>query len=234
MCRESQVPVHCDAVQAVGKIPVDFGDLGVDALSFSAHKFHGPAGIGGLLVRHDVSLSPILFGGFQQGGLRPGTEPVPLVIGLWKALDLWSRERHDRAARLMRLRDELARRLRVGFPNLVVNGDGADRLPHTLNVAFPGVDRQALVMALDMVGVACSTGSACASGSSERSPVLLAMGAAEGVVDSSIRLTLSAFTTESEVELGSLRILNVLKDLQNRFSARSAPVPPRVGAAKPI
>jgi cysteine desulfurase len=234
LCRRHSIPVHSDAVQAVGKMPVSFADLGVDALSFSAHKFHGPVGIGGLFVRHEAPLTAILFGGFQQAGLRPGTESLALVIGMKTALELWWRGGERRAQQIAGLRDRLAERLRAGFPGLIINGEGAPRLPHTLNVAFPGLDRQAIVMALDMVNIACSTGSACASGSSERSPVLLAMGLPPDVVDGSIRLSLSTFTTESDIDQASSRILQIINNLQRAVSSSGRLAPARVTEQKPI
>jgi cysteine desulfurase len=216
VCHSGGVPVHTDAVQVVGKLPVDFRQLGVSALSLSAHKFHGPRGIGALIVRHGVELTPILFGGFQQLGLRPGTESVTLAVGLHRALQLWQDEADERASRMARLRDRLEERLLANVPDLVINGAGAARLPHTSNVAFPGLDRQALLMALDMAGVACSTGSACASGSSEPSPVLLAMGCPADIVEGSLRLSLSAFTTEAEIDQAAGRIRQVFNDLHRK------------------
>lgn len=224
VCNSSSTPLHTDAVQAVGKIDVQFRQLGASALSFTAHKFHGPLGIGGLLLRSDRlqpegRLQPQLFGGFQQAGLRPGTESAPLVVGMRTALDLWHAERSDREARMRTLRDRLERQIVQGYPHALVVAGDAPRLPHTLNVALAGIDRQALVMALDMEGVACSTGSACASGSSEPSPVLLAMGCDEGVVSSSIRLSLGSETTAAEVDEAARRILLACKRLQHAFSA---------------
>ena len=234
ICRSRGVPVHTDAVQAVGKIPVHFRSLGVDALSFSAHKFHGPGGIGGIVLRHDVSISPILFGGFQQAGLRPGTEPVALIVGLLRALQIAIESLGKTQAKMSRLRDHLAALLRAGFPELVVNGEGAIRLPHTLNVGFPGLNRQALAMALDLAGVACSTGSACASGSSELSPVLLAMGLPMDVIEGSIRFSLSAAINDSEVDEAASRILTVVNDLRRRGPAQRRSVPPPLVSPKPL
>jgi cysteine desulfurase len=234
ICRPQGILVHVDAVQAAGKYPVDFRQLDVDAVTISAHKFHGPIGVGGLLVRSGVGLAPILWGGFQQSGLRPGTESVTLVLGMWRALQWWRDDDADRHLRLARLRDRLADQLRAGYRTLVVNSEGAARLPHILNVSFPGIDRQALVMALDRALVACSTGSACASGSSAPSPVLRAMGLSEEVISSSVRFSLSAFTTESEVEQAAARILSVVNDLRRLPRTRSAPLPPRVPAPKAI
>jgi cysteine desulfurase len=211
------VPFHTDAVQAVGKLPVDFRALGVATLSLSAHKFHGPRGIGALLVRHGARLSPILFGGFQQDGLRPGTEPVALAVGLCTALEVWHGQRESRREHLATLRDRFEAQLRAGWPELVVNGGGAERLPHTSNVSFPGLDRQALAIALDLAGVACSTGSACASGASERSPTLLAMGLPAAVVEGALRFSFAATTTFEEVDEAARRILHVCKDLKTHL-----------------
>lgn len=214
ICRRHGVAIHTDAAQAVGKIDVQFSELGVTALTLTAHKLHGPLGIGGLLLSHDAQVEPCFFGGFQQGGLRPGTESVVLAEGLRKAIDLWRSEGANRTKRMAELRDRLEQRISGEIPNAIVVGGASERLPHTSNLAFPGLDRQALVMALDQAGVAVSTGSACASGSPEPSAVLLAMGCSEAVIRSSIRLSLGANTTSAEMEEGTRRILLVCKQLQ--------------------
>jgi cysteine desulfurase len=213
ICRASGVLMHTDATQAVGKIPVSFQELGVDALTAAAHKFHGPLGIGVLIVRHGVKLEPSLHGGFQQAALRPGTESVALAIGMQTALELWHREADQRRDRMAALRDELERGVRAGYPQAIIIGGDAPRLPNTSNLAFVGLDRQALVMGFDLAGVACSTGSACASGSSEPSPALVAMGLPEEQISSSIRLSLGAMTTAEEVAEAGRRILAVCNRL---------------------
>jgi cysteine desulfurase len=215
LCAPAGVPVHTDAVQIVGKVPVNFQQLNVTALSLTAHKFHGPVGVGALVVRSEVPLRPLLWGGFQQAGLRPGTESVALAVGLQRALELWQQESEERTTRMASLRNLLERSLCSEFPELVINGAQAPRLPHTANLAFPGMDRQTLLMALDLVGVACSTGSACASGSSEPSPVLQAMGLPPAVIHSALRFSLGAFTTEAEVLQAARRISQIVKDLQH-------------------
>jgi cysteine desulfurase len=214
LCCEHGALLHTDAVQAVGKVPVHFRHLGVAAMTIAAHKFHGPCGIGALLLRHGVTLRPQLFGGFQQTRLRPGTEVVALAVGMHEALRCWQREQDARGKRLAELRNHLEALLRESCPNIVVHSADAERLPHTLSVGFPGVNRQALVMALDMAGVACSTGSACASGSSDPSPTLVAMGCQKDVLDGSIRLSLGATTTPADVDEAARRILRVHKELQ--------------------
>jgi cysteine desulfurase len=208
---------HTDAVQAVGRVSVSFRDLDVDAMTVAPHKFHGPLGIGALVVRHGVKLQPQLFGGFQQGGLRPGTENVALAVGFHEALKLAIAELPARAARMQSLRDEFERILRAEFDEIVIIGERsiAPRLPNTSCVSFPGLNRQALVMALDLAGVACSTGSACASGSSEPSPTLVAMGMPKDVIEGAIRFSLGAFTTADEVAEAARRIIKTVKHLQS-------------------
>ena len=196
-CRSCRIRLHTDAVQAVGKIPVDFRRLAVDMLSFSAHKFHGPRGIGGLLIGPDVALQPMLWGGFQQQGLRPGTEDLALVVGMHRALEL-ALEEMDSGLNALRLRFEQS--LKKAIPSVVIVGESTDRLPQTTCVAFPGLDRQALLLAADMRGLAISTGSACASGSSDPSPVLLAMGLPNEQIEGAIRVSLSRQTTASEID----------------------------------
>ncbi len=214
ICREHGVPFHTDAIQAAGKIPIHFRDLGVDALSLAAHKFQGPLGIGALLVRSDVAIRPIHYGGHQQWGLRPGTEPLPLVIGMVTALELFVKEWEEHARHLERLRTRFEAGLKAGYPDLRVNGAEAVRLPNVSSVAFPGLDAQMLLMALDQVAVACSVGSACSSGSTELSPTLLAMGLPKEVVQSSLRFSLGATTTEEEIEEAVRRILSVVDALR--------------------
>lgn len=200
LCNTSKIPVHTDAVQAVGKVPVSFADLGVTALTATAHKFHGPRGIGVLLLRHDAQLQPILHGGSQQLGSRPGTESVALAVGMHKALELCHANLNSRQHHMEQLRDQLQTKLSAQIPKLIVNGGEAPRLPHTLNISVPGLDRQSLLLALDQAGLACSTGSACESGSSQPSHVLIAMQSPQAVIEGSIRISLSAETTAEEIE----------------------------------
>jgi cysteine desulfurase len=227
LCHERSMAMHTDAVQAVGKIPVHFRELGVDAMTVAPHKFHGPLGIGGLVLRHGIKIQPRLFGGFQQGGLRPGTENVALAIGFHEALKLAVAELDQRAERMASLRDELERSLREELPEMVVIGEDAPRLPNTSCIAFPGLDRQQLVMALDLAGVACSTGSACASGSSEPSRTLVAMGLSKEVVEGAIRLSLGAFTTAEEVAEAARRIIKTVKELRMAAKAGNSRLPYR-------
>jgi cysteine desulfurase len=214
--REVGAFTHTDAVQAVGKVPVHFRDLGVDALSLAPHKFNGPLGIGALVLRHGIKLQPQLFGGFQQGGLRPGTENAALAVGFHVALKLAISELPERATWMQTLRDQLERLLQTEIDDLVIISKESPRLPNTSCLAFPGLDRQALVMALDLAGVACSTGSACTSGSSEPSPTLVAMGLPAAVVQSAVRFSLGATTTAAEVAEAASRIIKVANHLRSR------------------
>ena len=214
ICTRAGVPLHTDAVQMAGKLPIDFRAWGVAAMSVAAHKFQGPSGIGALIVRHGAALEPILFGGHQQDGLWPGTESVALAVGMWTALKLWQQEQDAQLRRLTALRDGFEEGLKTGWPEVLVHGADAPRLPQTSNVAFPGLDGQVLFTALDMAGVACSVGSACSSGSSELSPTLLATGASSSLVSSSLRFSLGAATTEGEVDEAVRRILDVTGQLR--------------------
>jgi cysteine desulfurase len=208
------VPVHTDAVQAVGRIAVDFHALGVATLAASAHKFHGPVGVGLLLVRSEVRLRSRSFGGGQQQGRRPGTVAVPLAVGLARALELWRDEAGTRIARWARLCEQLHEGLAaaLGPDRVVLNGPGdpSKRLPQTLNLAFPGLDGDALLMQLDLAGVCASLGSACASGSTRPSPTLVAMRVPDDRLRSSVRFSLGAATTEAEVAEAVARIAGVV------------------------
>jgi cysteine desulfurase len=215
LCAMRRVPFHTDATQWVGKLPIAFRGLEqLTAMSFTAHKFHGPLGIGALLVRHDVALAPQLHGGHQQGGERPGTESVALVVGMQTALEVWHRESTDRITRISKLRDDFEAQITAAIPEAMVIGQDSPRLPNTANIAFPGVDRQALFLALDMAGVACSTGSACASGSSEPSPVLMAMGLPEVLIQGALRFGFSTFNSVAEASESARRIIKAHQHLR--------------------
>ncbi len=213
LARRNGALMHTDAVQAVGKIAVDVVELGVDALTFSTHKIHGPRAFGGLLLRPGVTVEPRLFGGAQQFGLRPGTECVATAIGGETAVEKACREQLVRGAEMAALRDRLEANLDADCPSVSVNGGATTRLPHTSNVAFPGLDRQALLMALDIEGVAAATGSACSSGSSEPSTVLAAMGLGDEIIGSSLRFSISPRTTREEIDRASATIARVARRL---------------------
>ncbi len=212
---------HCDATQAVGRIPVHFHELGTATLSLSAHKFHGPRGVGALLVRRGTKLRPLTHGGHQQRGLRPGTEPVALAVGLAAALELAEREHEQRIARVRMLRQRFLHELRREAAPVILNGPDEDGIPHTLNLSFPGCRADALLMCLDLDGVACSTGSACSSGSLLPSPVLKAMGVSDERLSSAMRFSLSALLREDEIDDAVRRIAKVVRRLRTSMMDNS-------------
>ena len=213
LCRTAGVPLHSDATQVVGKRRVSFQELGLSAMTFAAHKFHGPIGLGGLVMRHGLQLQPLLHGGFQQLGTRPGTEAVALAVGTEFALRQGLEHAATEEVRLRQLRDDFERRIREEIPEIVVHGVSAERLPHVSCLGFPGVDGQALFVALDQHGIDCSTGSACASGSAETSPVLLAMGVPEELARNSLRFSFGRLNQESDAAQAAERIIACFKDL---------------------
>lgn len=199
-CESRQIPWHVDAVQAAGKLPLSFRELGCTAMSIGAHKFGGPRGIGALLIRQGVKLPSLMQGGHQEGGVRPGTEPVMLIAGMAEALEIWESRRLEWYQQLVTLRDRLQDGLLETIPFAVVNAGDAPRLPNTLSIAFPGCSAEALLVALDLAGVCCSLGSACASGSAQPSPILQAMQLPPNVVSSTLRLSLGVQNTEAEID----------------------------------
>lgn len=200
IARQYNVPVHSDIVQAVGKIPFSMSECGVSAVSFTAHKIHGPVGVGALVALPEFELEPLLVGGGQQLATRPGTEQVICASALAMSVALTAQARDQgKYNQLQLLRDQFESQLLERTPGVVI-ASAADRLPHTSNIAFPGADRQALQMALDLKGIACSTGSACSSGSSRPSPVLSAMGIEDSIAGGSLRFSFSVSTTQSEIE----------------------------------
>ena len=214
-CRQMGVICHSDAVQGVGKIPVDFSQLGVDGLSFTGHKLHGPHGIGGLILKSGIKPYPLLFGGFQQQGIRPGTEDVCQVTGLAVAIEKFAGNSVSTAgSTVAALRNRLQQYILDHCEIATIVGRDAPRVPHTLNVAFNKIDRQQFLMAADIQNLAISTGSACASGSSEPSPVLLAMGIEPTLVEGSIRISLSVQTTGREIDQAGARIIKIANDLR--------------------
>jgi cysteine desulfurase NifS len=202
---------HTDAVQAVGKIKVDVNELNVDMLSLSAHKFHGPKGIGALYVKKGIELEPLIHGGKQESGLRAGTENVPAIVGLGKAAELAIYGLPD-LKRVKVLRDRLEEGIRKLIPSAKLNGHPENRLPNTLNLTLPGLRGESIVIALDWYGIALSSGSACKSGSPEPTHVLIAMGRTEQEAHCSVRLSLSRYNTEEDIEQTVSALEQVLKD----------------------
>ena len=218
LCEQRQVPLLIDAVQAVGKIPVNFHELKATALAFGAHKFHGPRGIGGLLLRRGVPLPPLLDGGHQESGRRAGTEPVPLIAGMARALESFAADQSTPVNHVRTMRDQLQSHLQQHCGATVVHGINAPRLPNTLSIAFPGLSGEAILVNLDLEGVACSLGSTCASGSAEPAPALLAMGCDADVCLSSVRFSVSRQNTADEIAEAARRIQNVIARLRSLSS----------------
>lgn len=208
LARARGVPVHTDAVQAVGRIPVDFEALGVDFLTLSGHKFHGPKGVGALVFRDVKTLSPLLLGGSQERNLRAGTENVTGLCGLAAAADLARRRMAETAAHTAALRDRLQTGILNAFHCARVNGADAPRLPNTLNVTFPGTDAITAVMNLDMAGVAVATTSACSTANRQPPYVLTAMGLSPDDALASLRFSLGPANTEVEID----RVVTLLTD----------------------
>ena len=223
ICREAGVAFHTDAIQSFGKLSLDAGALAVDLLSVSAHKIHGPKGVGALYVRRGTKMHPLLHGGAQERSRRAGTENVAGAVGFAKAAELCLRDVEGAAKRLADLRDRLEHGLVAALPGVTRNGHPTERLPQTANLAFAGVEAESLILALDLQGVGVSSGAACASGSLEPSHVLTAMGLSRGRVESSIRFSLGAGTTAEDVDY----VLLVLPPIVLRMRELNAGLPPR-------
>jgi cysteine desulfurase len=197
---EADLYFHTDAVQSVGKIPVDVRALQLDLLSLSGHKLYAPKGIGALFVKGGTRLRQFLFGGHHQRGFRPGTENVPGIIGLGKAAELALLSLEQDASRVAALRNRLEQGLLARIPDSRANASSAPRTPNTSNLTFPGIEGEALIISLDLKGLACSTGAACSSGAVEPSHVLTAIGLPTAEARASIRFSLGRHTTEAEID----------------------------------
>ena len=187
---------HTDAVQAFGKIPIDAQKQQFDFLTISGHKFGAPKGIGALFIRRGTSLEPLMHGGTQDRGRRPGTENVAAAVGLARAAELTLSECEEHCARLLKLRDRLEAGILAKVPDAVIHGRGAERAPHIVNVSVPGTDSESLLMALDLRGIAASGGSACQSGSISPSHVLSAIGVRADLASAAVRMSLGSLTTD--------------------------------------
>lgn len=200
VCRAARVPFHCDATQAVGKVEVDLHGFEVDAVSFAAHKFHGPKGAGALFTRRGLRIRPLLIGGPQERGRRGGTENVPALVGMGKAAELALAALPLMSTRVAALRDRLEAGILSGIPDTAVNGRTSARLPNTTNIGFARLEAEAILILLSEQGVCASAGAACSSGSLEPSHVLKAMAIDERLSHGAIRFSLSRYTTNAEVD----------------------------------
>ena len=199
-CREAGVTFHTDAVQALGKVPVSVTTLSCTLLTISGHKLGAPKGIGALIVRDRKAIEAIIHGGGQQFGMRPGTENVAGAVALGRAAQLAAAEQASHAERLSALRSELAARLKAAVTDIVVNAEHSPRAPHLLSIAIPGADSEALLMHLDLAGVAASSGSACSTGAVEPSHVLVAMGVPRDLALGTVRFSLGRETTREDID----------------------------------
>ena len=197
---EHNIYFHTDAVQAAGKVPLDVNELGVDLLSLAGHKFHAPKGIGALYVRKGTRLHPLILGGGHERSRRAGTENVPQIVGLGMAAELAKTQLAEVSQNMALLRDDFESKVMEKIPGVSVNGDPDQRIPNTSNLRFEDVESEAMVINLDLSGVACSTGSACSSGSIEPSHVLLALGFSPEEAFQSIRFSFSRYSTQEEVD----------------------------------
>ena len=221
ICRERNVRFHTDAVQAVGKLPIDVNELGIDLLSLSAHKFYGPKGIGALYVRKGVKVGSLLHGGHQERGRRAATENVASIVGLGKAIELRQEEIESEAERLTALRERLYAGIMERIDHVHLNGHPTERLPGTLDVGFEFIEGEGIIMGLDIAGVAVSSGSACTSASLEPSHVLLAMGVEAGLAQGSIRFSLGRGNTNADVDY----VLETLPPIIKRLRSMSMLAP---------
>ena len=215
IAREHGIPFHTDAVQAMGAMPVDVNAWQADLLSLSAHKFHGPKGTGLLYIRKGTRIDPLIHGGAQERGLRAGTENVAGIAGMGKAMEIAAAGIPERAARETVLRERLTAGLQAAVSGIRINGHPTDRLAGNLHVTIPGVDGEAMLLRLDLAGIAASSGSACTSGSTEPSHVLEAIGRTDEEIKSSLRLTIGEENTEAEIDETIRKITEIAADLRS-------------------
>jgi cysteine desulfurase len=226
---EADVYFHCDAVQSAGKLPLDTERMGVDLLSISAHKVYGPKGVGALFVRTGTPLAPLFHGGHHERDRRPGTENVPGIVGFGMAADLASAGLAQDAPRIRELRDRMEDALLAAIPGVRVNGGRSERVSNTSNLEFHGAGGEALIIALDMQGIACSTGAACSSGAIEPSHALLAIGLSPDEARSCVRFSLGRHTTPEEID----RVIEVVPAAVERIRSLSPKVREAISAGAP-
>ena len=215
LARSKGILFHTDAVQAVGAIPLDVKAMNIDMLSMSGHKFHGPKGIGALYVRKGVRLDTLIAGGAQERGKRAGTENLPGIVGIGKAIEIATRDMEANAERMTRLRDKLIHGILEEIPDVRLNGHPTRRLPNNVNVSVRYIEGEALLLRLDLAGIAGSSGSACTSGSLDPSHVLLAIGLPHEIAHGSLRLTLGTDTTEADIDEVLDKLPGIVKNLRD-------------------
>ena len=221
VCHEKGVLFHTDAVQAAGHIPIDVKTMGIDMLSISGHKFHGPKGVGVLYERKGIRLPSYIIGGEQEKGRRAGTENVAGIVGLGEALELAVTNMSETSARMTRMRDRLIEGIEATIPEVKLNGHRTKRLPNNVNFSIKYIEGESILLMLDMAGIAASSGSACTSGSLDPSHVLLALGLTHEVAHGSVRMTLGDDTTDEDIDY----VLETLPKVAHRLRAMS-PISP--------
>lgn len=214
IAKERNIYFHTDAVQALGSIKIDVDELNIDLLSLSGHKFYGPKGIGALYIRKGVKLDNLITGGGQERGKRAGTENLASIVGLGKAIELAYENLDENNQRLVAMRDRLIKKVEESIPYTRLNGHRTQRLPGNANFCFRFIEGESLLLSLDMVGVAASSGSACTSGSLDPSHVLLAIGLPHEIAHGSLRLSLGSFNTEDEVDYVVEKLIQIVDRLR--------------------
>lgn len=213
VCRDKGVLFHTDAVQATGHVPIDVVEMNIDLMAISAHKFHGPKGVGALYIRKGVRIPSLIIGGGQEKKRRAGTENVPGIVGLATALKLANEHMAENVIKVGALRDKLLKGIAKSIPDVKLNGHPTNRLPNNVNYSIRYIEGESILLMLDINGIAASSGSACTSGSLDPSHVLLAMGLPHEIAHGSLRLTLSEFTTEEEIDY----VLDLLPQIIQRL-----------------
>ncbi|MCV0401199.1 MAG: cysteine desulfurase [Nitrosopumilus sp.] len=215
ICNDRKIPFHTDAVQAVGKIPIDVKELGIDLLSISSHKLHGPKGIGALFIKNGIKIDPVILGGGQEHGLRSGTENVANIVGFGKACEIAKNNLDENRAYVTKLRDILIEKVLHEIPQVTLNGDPKSRLPNNAHFTFLGVNGEDLIIKLDEYGIAASTGSACSVNTQRASHVLQAMGFSHEQITGSLRLTMGIFNKEKEIEETVIALKKIVEELRS-------------------
>jgi len=215
ICNDHKVPFHTDAIQAVGKIPIDVKELGIDLLSISSHKLYGPKGIGALYIKNGIDTDPLILGGGQERGLRSGTENVASIVGFGKACEIAKNNLNENISQMRKLRDILVEKVLNEIPEVILNGHSQSRLPNNAHFTFLGVNGEDLIIKLDEYGIAASTGSACSVNTQKASHVLQAMGFSHEQITGSLRLTIGIFNDQKEIEQTVNVLKKVVKELRS-------------------
>lgn len=215
LCNERKIPFHTDAVQAIGKIPIDVKEYGIDLLSISSHKLNGPKGIGALYIKDGIGIVPVILGGGQEHGLRSGTENVANIVGFGKACEIAKNNLYVNMSHVKKLRDVLVKRVLDEIPETTLNGDPQSRLPNNAHFTFLGINGEDLIIKLDEYGIAASTGSACSVHTQRASHVLQSMGFSHEQITGSLRLTVGIFNNQNEIEETVDALKKIVKELRS-------------------